>query len=367
MTPETETPPVPTDEGKRIARTYRTMLGRRTLALVLLAAAIVLLSGVAVTLGSAGLTVYDVYLAILSPVLSALFPGTVSVDGLASTIVWDLRLHRVIFAVLAGLGLAVAGATMQGVLRNPLASPFTLGIASAATFGAALAIIVIPQTIEGELAIVISAFIASLLAAAAIYGLSRYRGMSPESMVLAGIILMYLFSAVSSFLQYTGSTEQLQAVVFWMFGSLQRTSWLKCGIVGLVLLVCVPYIILKAWDLNALSMGDQVAQSLGVRVERTRTIHMFLASLITASIICFTGTIGFIGLVSPHITRLALGGDNRYLLVASGLVGALILLVADSLARTILAPAIIPVGIMTAFIGIPFFLYLFLRRKEEYW
>ncbi|MBN1193813.1 MAG: iron ABC transporter permease [Methanomicrobiaceae archaeon] len=339
------------------------MLGRRAVALGLLAAAIVLLAGVAVTLGSAGLTVSEVYIAILS----RFFPGSVSVDPLALTIVWDLRLHRVIFAVLAGFGLAIAGATMQGVLRNPLASPFTLGIASAATFGAAIAIMVIPQTAVGEAGIVISAFFASLIAAAAIYGLSRYRGMSAESMVLAGIILMYLFGAVTSFLQYTGSTEQLQAVVFWMFGSLQRTSWLKCGIVFLVLGVSVPYVIVRAWDLNALAMGDQVAQSLGVRVERTRTIHMFIASLITASIICFTGTIGFIGLVSPHITRLALGGDNRYLLIASGLIGALILLLADSLARTILAPVIIPVGIMTSFIGIPFFLYLFLRRKEEYW
>ena len=354
---------MPGKERDTIAAAYRTMLGKKALGLVLLGIAIIILAAIAITLGSAGLTVQEVYLAILDRFI----PGTFSVDPLASTIVWDLRGHRVVFAVLAGFGLAVAGAMMQGVLRNPLASPFTLGIASAATFGAALAIMFIPDNLEGDLVIVASAFLASLLATAAIYSLSRYRGMSAESMVLAGIILMYLFSAITAFLQYTGSSEQLQAVVFWMFGSLQQTSWLKCGIVAVVLGICIPYVILKAWDYNALAMGDQVAQSLGVRVERTRTIHMFIASLITASIICFTGTIGFIGLVAPHITRLALGGDHRYLLVASGFVGALILLIADSLARTILAPAIIPVGIMTAFIGIPFFLYLFLRRKEEYW
>lgn len=350
-------------EGDGIATTYRRILGKRAMGLCLLAIAIVILIAVAVTLGSVGLTVQEVYLAILA----RFFPGTFSVDPLASTIVWDLRLHRVIFAVLAGFGLAIAGTMMQGVLRNPLASPFTLGIASAATLGAALAIMFIPPDLEGDLAIVASAFLTSLVATAAIYGLSRYRGMSAESMVLAGIILMYFFGAVTSFLQYTGSSEQLQAVVFWMFGSLQQTSWLKCGIVALVLGICIPFVVLRAWDYNALAMGDQVAQSLGVRVKRTRTVHMFIASLITASIICFTGTIGFIGLVAPHITRLALGGDHRYLLIASGFVGALILLTADSLARTILAPAIIPVGIMTAFIGIPFFLYLFLHRKEEYW
>lgn len=354
---------MPADERDTIAATYRKIIGKKTLGLGLLVLAIVVLAAVAITLGSAGLTVQEVYLAILA----RFFPGVFSIEPLAYTIVWDFRLHRVIFAVLAGFGLGVAGAMMQGVLRNPLASPFTLGIASAATFGAALAIMFIPQNLSGELVIVASAFATSLLAAAAIYGLARHHGMSAESMVLAGIILMYLFSAITSFLQYTGTTEQLQAVVFWMFGSLQETSWLKCGIVAVVLGICVPYVVLRAWDYNALAMGDQVAQSLGVRVERTRTIHMFIASLITASIICFTGTIGFIGLVAPHITRLALGGDHRYLLVASGFVGALILLIADSLARTLLAPVIIPVGIMTAFIGIPFFLYLFLRQKEEYW
>lgn len=346
-----------------IARTYRKTLARRALAIGLLGAAIVILSGVAVTLGSAGLSVQEVYLAIFG----RFFPGSFSVDSLTSTIVWELRLPRVVFAIIAGFGLAVAGTMMQGVLRNPLASPFTLGIAAAATFGAAMAIVFLPTTLDGDLILVICAFTSSLLAAAAIYGLSRYRGMTAESMVLAGIILMYLFTAVTAFLQYTGSSEQLQEVVFWTFGSLQRATWLKCGIIALVVGVCTPYVVLRAWDYNALSMGDQVAQSQGVRVERMRTTHMLIASLITASIICFTGTIGFIGLVSPHITRLALGGDHRYLLVASGLVGALILLLADSLARTVLAPAIIPVGIMTAFIGIPFFLYLFIRRKEEYW
>jgi iron complex transport system permease protein len=152
-----------------------------------------------------------------------------------------------------------------------------------------------------------------------------------------------------------------------MFGSLQRTSWEKLALVTLVVCICLPYIMLRSWDLNAMGQGDQVAKSMGVDVNRTRTRLMLLASLITAVIICFTGVIGFIGLVSPHITRLAIGGDNRFLLPASGLVGGALLLTADSLARTLLAPSIIPVGIMTAFIGIPFFLYLFLRQREGYW
>jgi iron complex transport system permease protein len=253
---------------------------------------------------------------------------------------------------------------MQGVLRNPLASPFTLGISAAAAFGASLVIVF---GIGGDLAIIIAAFAFTLLAAFGIYSLSRYRGISPESMILAGIILMYLFTAMTSFLQYTGTMDQLQEVVFWTFGSLQRTTWAKLALVTLVICICLPYIMLRSWDLNAMGQGDQVAKSMGVDVNRTRTRLMLLASLITAVIICFTGVIGFIGLVAPHITRLAIGGDNRFLLPASGLVGGALLLTADSLARTILAPSIIPVGIMTAFIGIPFFLYLFLRQKEGYW
>ena len=321
--------------------------------------------GIAATLGSAGLTVGEVYTAILAHFFPNMFQST----PLADTIVWDYRLHRILFAVAAGYGLAIAGAIMQGVLRNPLASPFTLGIATAAAFGASIAIVLGVGTtfFGGDVAVIISAFIFTILAAFAIYGLSRYRGVSAESMVLAGIILMYLFSAMTSFLQYTGSTEQLQEVVFWMFGSLQRTTWEQLALVTVVIAICLPYIMLRSWDLNAMGQGDQVAKSVGVNVDRTRTGLMMVASLITASIICFTGTIGFIGLVSPHITRMAIGGDHRFLIPAAGLVGAALLLAADSLARTILAPVILPVGIMTAFIGIPFFLYLFLRKKEVYW
>ncbi len=326
---------------------------------------ILVLLGIAATLGSAGLTVGEVYTAILA----RFFPATFQSTPLADTIVWDYRLHRILFAVAAGYGLAIAGAIMQGVLRNPLASPFTLGIATAAAFGASIAIILGVGTVlfGGDVAVIISAFTFTILAALAIYGLSRFRGVSAESMVLAGSILMYLFSAMTSFLQYTGSTEQLQEVVFWMFGSLQRTTWEQLALVTVVLAATLPYIMLRSWDLNAMGQGDQVAKSVGVDVNRTRTGLMMVASLITASIICFTGTIGFIGLVSPHITRMAIGGDHRFLIPAAGLVGAALLLAADSLARTILAPVILPVGIMTAFIGIPFFLYLFMRKKEAYW
>jgi iron complex transport system permease protein len=265
------------------------------------------------------------------------------------------------------MGLAIAGAVMQGILKNPLASPFTLGISSAASFGAALAIVLGAGFVGGEWLIIGNAFVFTLLASMTVYGLAKYKGITPETMILAGIAIMYLFQAMTSFLQYVGHAEQVQEVVFWMMGSMGRSSWDKVWIVSAVIAICFPYLLLKSWDINALGAGDETATSLGVNVEKTRVICMMAVSLITASVICFTGTIGFIGLVSPHITRMVIGGDHRFLLPASALVGGLLLLAADTAARTILAPVILPVGIMTAFLGVPFFVYLFMRRKKEFW
>jgi iron complex transport system permease protein len=206
-----------------------------------------------------------------------------------------------------------------------------------------------------------------MLASLTVYGLAKYKGITPETMILAGIAIMYLFSAMTSFLQYVGEAEEVHEVVFWMMGSLGRSSWDKVGIIALVTVICTIILMYFSWDINALGAGDETAKSLGVNVEFVRILCMMLASLITASVICFTGTIGFIGLVAPHITRMVVGGDHRFLLPASGLVGALILLGADTVARTILAPVILPVGIMTSFLGVPFFIYLFLKRRKDYW
>jgi len=342
---------------------YAHFVGRKVLFILASVAGIVVLAGVAATLGSAKITPVEVYTAILA----RFFPDTFQTTSFIETIVWQLRLHRVLMAIFAGMGLAVAGAAMQGILKNPLASPFTLGIASAASFGASLAIILGAGFASGQWLIVGNAFIFTMLASMTVYGLARYKGITPETMILAGIAIMYLFSAMTSFLQYIGKSEQVHEVVFWMMGSLGRSSWDKVAIIAMVTVVCTVALVYFAWDINAMGAGDETAKSLGVNVEFARVLCMMLASLITASVICFTGTIGFIGLVAPHITRMVVGGDHRFLLPASALVGALILLAADTVARTVLAPVILPVGIMTSFLGVPFFIYLFLRRRKEYW
>jgi len=342
---------------------YQSYMGKRALFFLILLLGTALLASMAVTLGSADLSIREVYAAIMARFLPDYFEST----SYANTIVWGLRLDRILMGILSGMGLAIAGAAMQGILKNPLASEFTLGVSSAAGFGAALAIVLGAGFVGGEYLVIGNAFIFTLIASFTVYGLAKYKGITPETLILAGIAIMYLFSAMTSFLQYVGHAEQVQEVVFWMMGSLGKSSWEKAGIISAILAVCLPYLIIKSWDINAMGAGDETAKSLGVNVERTRVISMVLVSLITASIICFTGTIGFVGLVAPHITRMVIGGDHRFLLPGSALVGALLLLGADTLARTILAPVILPVGIMTSFLGVPFFVYLFMKRRKVFW
>lgn len=267
---------------------YTEFVGRKLLFLAALSFAIVLVAVVSATLGSAKLTVWEVYSAILARV----FPQYFETTWFADTIVWGLRLHRIMMGIVAGAGLGIAGAVMQGILKNPLASPFTLGISSAASFGAALAIILGAGFAGGEWLIIGNAFVFTLLATFAVYGLAKYKGITPETMILAGIAIMYFFSAMTSFLQYVGRAEQVQEVVFWMMGSLGRSSWDRVYASALVILICLPYLLIKSWDINAIGAGDETAKSLGVNVERIRVVSMILASLITAGVICLPGPSG---------------------------------------------------------------------------
>lgn len=339
---------------------YSRFINKKIFFILFLIIFILLIAGISATLGSYNISISEVY----SILLSGIFQTPETTEEL---VIWNLRLPRILMAIFAGIGLAAAGAVMQAILKNPLASPFTLGIASAATFGASMAIILGAGIIGGSYLVVGNAFFFCLLAAFLVYGLAYFKGFTPETIILAGIGIMYLFSSLTSFLQYTGSSENIQEVVFWMLGSLGKASWDTVLIVVVVLFCCLPYLFLKSVDFNVMSAGDDSAKSVGVNVERVRITGMILSSLITASIICFTGTIGFIGLVAPHMTRMIIGGDNRFLLPASCIMGALLLLGADTLSRTLLSPVIIPIGVMTAFIGVPFFFFLFMKRRRSNW
>ena len=280
---------------------------------------------------------------------------------------WTLRLPRIAMGILAGIGLGVSGTVMQGILKNPLASPTTIGISAAAGLGAALAILCGVGVTGGKFLLIGNAFVFALAPAFVIFALARFRKSTPEMMILAGIGMLYIFGSITSLLQYFAADNALKSMVVWLMGDLGRARWSDIGATAIVLAATVPLLAWKAWDLNVMGVGDETAKSLGINVHGARIFIMMIASLITATIICFTGMIGFIGLVSPHICRIIIGGDNRFLVPASGLFGAAFLLFADVVARTVIAPVIIPVGVITSCIGGPLFLYLIVRKKKEYW
>lgn len=344
---------------------YRKSTAAKVLFLMIGTAVVAVAAVLATALGAASISTGEVFRA----VVSKLFPfASFKVSWLAQAVVWDLRLPRILMAVIGGAGLALAGAVLQGTLRNPLASPFTLGISGGAAFGAALAIILGAGLAgTGKYLVIVNAFFFSMLAAFLVYGLSAVRGITTEALVLAGVAMNFLFMALTSLLQYFGGSEEVKTVVFWLMGSLHTTSWERLLPVSATFLICLPLLLRYAWDLNALASGDETARSLGTNVELVRVVTMLLAVLLTASIICFTGVIGFVSLLAPHIARMVVGPDHRFLLPASCIVGALVLLGADSLARTAVAPIELPVGIVTSFLGIPLFVYLLLRKKRVYW
>ncbi|MBN1523181.1 MAG: iron ABC transporter permease [Spirochaetales bacterium] len=292
------------------------------------------------------------------------------------SIIFNIRLPRVLTAVIAGIGLSVSGTAIQSILRNPLGSPITLGISQAAAFGAALSVMIFGTGImqsTGTGAIIITnpslttifAFVFCMLVTVLLVGISALKQTQPMIMVLAGISLGFLFQAGTMFLQFFADDVQLAAMVFWTFGDVGRTSWQEFFIILGTACAAFVYFFTQRWNYNALDAGDETAKSLGVRVSLTRIIGLSCAALVTAVIISFVGIIGFIGLVCPHITRRILGDDHRFLLPGSAITGAIVLLAADTAARLILIPHVFPVAILTAFLGVPVFIFLIIRGARR--
>lgn len=304
----------------------------------------------------------------LSDVVYAIFnPGEISAK--LSVIVWDLRLPIALMAVLVGAVLGIAGAEMQTILNNPLADPFTLGISSAASFGAAMAIVLQINLIPfaGPFLVTTNAFLLALSTAFILYAFTKMRGATSETMVLVGIAMMFTFNALLSLMQYAASEIQLAQIVFWMMGSLARASWAKIGICTGLLVVILPFFISRNWALTALRMGDDKAESLGVNVRRLRVEMLILSTLLAATAVSFVGTIAFVGLVGPHIARMVVGEDQRFFLPFSAIAGALIMSLTSILSKAINPGVIYPIGMITSLIGIPFFISLVLAVRRRNW
>jgi iron complex transport system permease protein len=360
------------------------------LILIVLLCLAILYSG---AVGSAGLSLADVFLSIMDataakvisiatllpgqargPVVSALSPALhvfgAPADDIAEPIVVNIRLPRILLCVLTGISLAMAGAVMQGVLRNPLVSPFTLGLSSAASFGAALAIVVGTGMMGAfyldnqNTLIVLTAFLFGCLSMALVYLVTK---MSDDraTVILAGVVVGYMFSAGLLVLKYVTNNEKLREITIWLMGGMWGANWGSVMILLPIVLIGFLLLVYKAWDLNAMSSGDEVAVNLGVDVRGTRLFYLMAATFVASSCLAFTGVIGFIGLMAPHICRMLIGNDHRYLIPCSALMGGLILLLSDTFARTVFSPMDLPVGIVMYVIGGVFFLYLILRGKES--
>ncbi len=366
--------PVTTEKlvsSKKFAETYQHSSAQKLAVIVVLFILLIMITLAATAIGVAGITVRDVAYVVLSKIIPGMQLSTAS--DLAEVIVVELRLPRIFLAVLAGLSLAGAGAVKQGVLRNPLVSPFTLGISAGASLGAAIAIVLGKSIlgnsylVAGKYLIVCNAFLFGMITMLLIYGIAKVKGAIPETLILAGVALGYLFQAGVSALKYFSDNDALKDLVVWLMGGFWGANWDTVIILLPIVLICLVLLERLTWDLNALAAGEEVAMSLGVNVDRLRLVTLVLATLMASSTIAFTGIIGFIGLVSPHVCRFVVGSDNRFLLPAAALMGATLLLLADTLARIVLAPIELPVGILTSLIGAPFFLYLLLKKKRQYW
>lgn len=294
-------------------------------------------------------------------------------------IILNIRMPRILLCTLTGASLGIAGAVMQGLLRNPLVSPFTLGVSTAASFGAAIAIVfgttllgsnyyhafsVLGQDITvDELFKTVSSFVFGLLSITIVLALTRKAQVSRSTLILSGVIISYIFQAGLMFMKYISDDTQLRDITMWMMGGLSGVSWGTIYLLLPIVLVCGIYLEKLAIDINTLSSGDDVAANLGVDVEKLRRNGLIVSTLMTSICIAFTGTIGFVGLMAPHICRRIIGNDARYLFPASALFGALILLVSDIFSRLIMRPSELPVGIVMYVIGGAFFIYLVFGKK----
>lgn len=289
----------------------------------------------------------------------------------AGRIVWDLRMPRILAAALAGAGLSAAGTVMQSVLRNQLASPYTLGLSSAAACGAAFAIVFLAAGTSGTSSIVVTdprvvtlcAFAFSMAAAVVVLLLAGFTRVSAEGMVLAGIAIGAMFAAGLTLIQYLADSVQLANIISWTFGDLGRSDWSVVLAVAAAVVPSWAALYALRWRLNAMDGGDEVAVSLGVNAGTVRVATMVIASFVSAVIVSSFGIIAFVGLLAPHIARRLVSGDQRFLLVAAPLAGAIILVVADTVARVVVAPMVLPVGILTSLLGGPLFVVLLIGRS----
>ncbi|QEK13352.1 iron chelate uptake ABC transporter family permease subunit [Crassaminicella thermophila] len=319
------------------------------------------------TLGVAKISFAEAYRILLRNV--PLIGRYISIDDIKESkklIILNIRFPRILLSALVGMALAGAGAVFQGIFKNPMADPYVLGVSSGAAFGATIAIIFgLEEIFIGFRAITVMAFVGAILATLTVYNLSKIGSKTPiVTLLLAGIALSFLLSSLISLLM-TFHREQVERIVFWTMGSFSAASWKHVRIAAPIILIGCIFFTMFGRDLNVMLMGEETAKSLGIEVERIKKVLLVAASIVAASAVSVSGIIGFVGLVIPHIGRLIIGPDHRVLIPFTLISGAIFMVVADTLARILIPPAEIPVGVITSLVGAPFFIYLLYKNKKQ--
>lgn len=355
------------DSEMRIKADYKRSITRKIAFGMGCFAATLVIAGYVITYGDYPLEFGQVYGIIWDHILNGPPSPDEVIPFMEDHVVWNLRLPRVIVAIVAGFGLAVAGAVMQSTLKNPMADSYTTGVSAGAAFGATLSIVLGVNIVSYDFSLVLNAFVFSLAPTMLIVAISRTRRMSSTSMILAGLAVMYIFSAMTAALKLMAEPDALASLYRWQVGTLNNMTWDEVPVMLAVTVIGSIIIMLLSGKINILASGDDDAKALGIDAQKLRVVCLVIVSLITAAIVSYTGTIGFVGLVSPHVARIFIGSDNRYLIPASAFFGALLMLASDFIGRVVLAPSVFEVGVVTAFIGGPMFLFLILRQHKEVW
>ncbi|MBR7006556.1 MAG: iron ABC transporter permease [Candidatus Methanomethylophilaceae archaeon] len=349
------------EDSKNAVREYHVSEMRKLAFTFVCIAAAVVVAGLSIVYGTMDLGFLDCYRIIWEHLT-----GNIQ-DKLLDYIVVQERLPRVAASLVTGAGLAVAGCVMQSVLKNPLADPYTTGISSGAGFGATLAITLGISLVGGNYAIVVNAFVFALVPMLVMLGVGKLKGASPTMMIMAGIAIMFIFNSFTTVLKLHADPDALAILYQWTVGTVADCKWTDIPLMAIIVIVGTVVTQLLSRKLNILATGDDSAKAMGLDVENMRILLLLLISLMVATVVSFTGLIGFVGLVAPHVCRIFVGADNRYLVISSAMFGAVLLEVADLVGRTVIAPATLQVGVVTAFIGGPMFLYLIMRQRKSSW
>lgn len=319
------------------------------------------------TIGSANISVADVFKVIGSKV--PLIKNNIDISEITKSqesIIWNIRLPRVLLGVLVGASLSMAGASFQGMFKNPMADPYVIGISSGAALGATIAIILrLDFTLFGFSTISLFAFIGALIAVMLVYNIAKVKNQVPvTTLLLSGVAIGQFFTAIMSFLMVIYNRD-MSKIIYWTLGSLAGKGWSPILTISVPVIITMLMLNFFARDLNIMLTGEESAKSLGVNVEKTKIYILLLGTFMTSVVVSVSGIIGFVGLIIPHIVRLIIGPDHRILLPASALLGGVFMIFADTIARVIITPIEIPVGIITAIFGGPFFIYLLRAKKKK--